>query len=92
MPRPDPVPSPRGSMLRRFKTAMAWMALLSLVVAAIAVMLVTRGDAAIRIHVVVATGLGVFFTVLLGTGLMILTFLSAQSGHDEQASHFKEDR
>ena len=92
MPRPDAVPSPKGSMLLRFKRAMVWMALLSLVVAVIAVILVSRGDPDIHIHMLIATALGVFFTVLLGTGLMLLTFLSAQSGHDEQAGGHKEDQ
>ena len=92
MPRPDPVPSPRGSALERFKRALVWMALLSLAVAAMAVILVAQGDPAIHIHMLIATGLGVFFTVLLGTGLMVLTFLSAQSGHDDEVSRHKEDR
>ena len=35
----------------------------------------------------IATALGVGLTVLLGTGLMALSFLSARSGHDEQARH-----
>jgi len=71
---------------------MLWMALLSVVVAAIAVILVAQGDAAMHIHMLIATGLGVFFTILLGTGLMVLTFLSAQSGHDDEVSRHKEDQ
>ena len=35
---------------------------------------------------IIATALGVGLTVLLGTGLMTLVFLSASSGHDEQAA------
>ena len=91
MPLPDPVPSPRKSTLRQFKQAMVWMTLLSVVVAAIAVILVSRGAPEIHIHMLAATGLGVFFTVLLGTGLMVLIFLSAQSGHDDEVSRQKED-
>lgn len=85
MPRPDPVPSPRQSMMRQFGRIMRLMALLSIVVAAIAVILVARGDEGTHIHMLIATALGVGLTVLLGTGLMTLTFLSARSGHDEQA-------
>ncbi len=85
MPRPDHTPSPRRSMLQRFVRAMKWMGLLSIVVAAIAVILVSRGDTGVHVHMLVATALGVSLTVLLGTGLMVLTFLSAQSGHDEEA-------
>ena len=89
-PRPDPIPSPRASMFRKFRRAMRWMALLSIVVAAIAVLLVSRGADDVSIHIMIATALGAGLTVLLGTGLMLLTFLSASSGHDDEASNFKE--
>ena len=79
-------------MLLRFKRAMRWMALLSVVVAAIAVILVARGDDGVHIHMLIATALGVGLTVLLGTGLMLLTFLSASSGHDADASRFKDEQ
>lgn len=88
MPLPDPVPSPRASMLRKFKRAMKWLALLSVVIAAIAVILVAQGSQGVHIHMLIATALGVAFTVFLGTGLMTLTFLSSSSGHDEEASKF----
>jgi uncharacterized oligopeptide transporter (OPT) family protein len=90
MPRPDPLPSPRGSLLRNFKRAFKWLVLLSVVVAAIAVILVARGDEEAHIHMLIATALGVGLTVLLGTTLMLLTFLSASSGHDEEVSKFEE--
>ena len=91
MHRPDPTQSPRGSMLRRFVRAMKWLALLSVVVAAIAVLLVARGDEGVHLHMLIATALGVALTVLLGTGLMVLTFLSSSSGHDEAASKFDRE-
>ncbi|MGX7951635.1 hypothetical protein ACWPM1_03630 [Tsuneonella sp. HG249] len=37
-------------------------------------------------HAVVATVLGVFFSVLLGSGLFALAFFSDKSGHDASAS------
>jgi hypothetical protein len=79
-------------MFRTFRKAMRWMALLAVVVAAAAVVLVARGDEGVHIHMLIATALGVGLTVMLGTALMLLTFLSASSGHDEQASNFKEDK
>lgn len=85
MPRHDPVPTPRGTLMQRFLRMMKWLALFSLGIAAIAVLLVTYGEETRDWNVLVATGLGVFFTVLLGTGLMMLTFLSSRSGHDEEA-------
>lgn len=91
MPRPDPIPSPRASMIVKFKRAMKWMVLFAVVIAAIAVILVARGDSEIHIHMLIATALGVAATVLLGTGLMLLMFLSASSGHDEEAFHNKPE-
>jgi hypothetical protein len=85
-PRPDPVPSPRASMKQRFWRIFRLLLLLSIVVAAIAVILVGAGDSTLHINMLVATALGVGFTVLLGTTLMTLAFLSAESGHDEAAA------
>jgi hypothetical protein len=39
----------------------------------------------------IATALGIGLTVLLGTGLMTLAFLSSSSGHDEQVTHFDQE-
>lgn len=93
-PKPDPVPSPRHSMLARFRRIMKWMALLSIVVAAIAVLLVARGDSGVHIHMMIATALGAGLTVLLASALMTLAFLSSSSGHDDQAkgSGNRDDR
>ena len=91
MPRPDPVPNPRHSTMQRFLRLLRLLALLSIVVAAIAVILVARGDPTIHVHMLIATALGVGLTVLLGTALMALMFISADSGHDEQAT-IREDK
>ena len=85
MPQPDPPPSPRHSTIRRFWRIFRLLALLSIIIAAIAVVLVARGDSTVHVHMLIATALGVGFTVLVGTGLMTLVFLSSASGHDEQA-------
>jgi hypothetical protein len=80
-------------MKRRFWRIFRLLALLSLVVAAIAVILVGEGDPTLHINMLVATALGVGLTVLLGTSLMTLVFLSADSGHDDSAAeqiHYKE--
>ncbi len=91
MPRPDPIPSPRHSTLRRFRRMMQWMALVSILVAAAAVVAVAWGDDEWRVHMLIATALGAGLTVLLGTALMSLAFLSSSSGHDRQASRFEEN-
>ena len=86
MPEPDPIPSPRHSTMRRFWRIFRLLALLSIVIAAIAVFIVARGDSGMHVHMLVATALGVGLTVLLGTALMTLTFLSSSSGHDQSAT------
>jgi len=40
----------------------------------------------------IATLSGVFLSVMLGAGLMAMGFLSSNSGHDEWASHFSDDK
>ena len=70
--------------MRRFWRIFRLLALLSIIIAAIAVVLVARGDPATHVHMLIATALGVSFMVLLGSGLMTLVFLSSSSGHDDQ--------
>ena len=86
MPKPDPLPTPRKSALLRFRRIMMLMAIVSLLTAIIAVVLVAWGDPGLHIHMLIATGLGIFLTVLLGTALMSLAFLSSSSGHDASAT------
>lgn len=81
-------------MKRRFWRIFRLLVLLSIVIAAIAVILVSAGDSTLHINMLIATALGVGFMVLLGTSLMTLVFLSADSGHDEAAGeqvHYEED-
>ena len=85
IPKPDPVPTPRHSMLVRFRRIMGWMALLAIVVAGIAVVLVAIGDEGVHIHMMIATALGVGLTILLAAALMTLAFLSSSSGHDDHS-------
>ncbi|MFL6838428.1 MAG: hypothetical protein ACJ8FZ_14170 [Bradyrhizobium sp.] len=73
-------------MLRRFWRIFRLLALLSIVIAAIAVVLVTRGAGEVHASLIVATALGIGLTVLVGTGLMTLIFISNSSGHDESVS------
>ena len=79
-------------MKRRFWRIFRLMLLLAVIVAAIAMILVSRGDPTIHIHMLIATGLGIAFTVLLGTSLMTLVFLSADSGHDDAAAPHVHNR
>ena len=87
MPTLDPPPSLRKSAVLRFRRMMKWMALVALLAAFIAVVIVAQSDPGLHIHMLIATALGVGLTVLLGTALMSLAFLSASSGHDEDAAY-----
>ena len=82
MPRPDPLASPRHAIMRRFWRIFRLLALLSIIIAAIGVVLVTRGEGEIHASLIIATALGIGLTVLLGSALMTLVFLSNSSGHD----------
>jgi uncharacterized membrane protein len=72
--------------MHRFWRMFRLLVLLSIVIAAIAVLLVTRGEGEVRASLIIATVVGIGFTVLLGTSLMTLVFLSNSSGHDEEAA------
>ena len=93
MPQPDPPPSPRHLVMHRFWRIFRLLALLSILIAPIAVLLVARGDPTPlrHVHILIATALGIGLTVLVGTGLMTLAFISNASGHDDAASHFSEE-
>jgi len=91
VPRPDPIPSSAAPIARRFWRILRLLALLSAVVAAIAVLMVARSAGESHPHLLVATALGIFGTMLVGTGLMTLVFLSASSGHDEAAGETHQD-
>jgi NAD/NADP transhydrogenase beta subunit len=79
-------------MKQRFWRIFRLLALLSAVVATIAVILVTRGEGEIHASLIIATALGVFFTMLVGTALMTLVFLSDESGHDAAAADHREPK
>lgn len=78
--------------MERFWRIFRLLVVLAMVVAAIGVVLVARGDPTIHVHMLIATALGIGFTVLLGSGLMTLAFLSSSSGHDDEATpHFHNE-
>lgn len=50
------------------------------------------GDVAMDRHGWIALGLGTFFSLLVGCGLMALMFFSSRSGHDDAADPFRNKR
>ena len=105
MPRHDPIP-PRAAapprdprQLERSHRAwlhywklMRWMMLVSAAAALIALFYLKESGAPMKLHLVIATLAGVFLSVLLGTGLMGLVFVSNNSGHDDAAADSEEYR
>ncbi len=89
MPDPDPVP-PLVPLKLQFVRIMRLGAIFSVVIAAIAVFLVARGDSEVRIHMLIATALGVGLSVLLGIALMSLVFLSNRLGQDASAADHRQ--
>ena len=89
MPRHDPIPpKPEAPALDwgRYRRMMKWMALAAAVAAALAVAYLKATSETMPWQMVLATIAGVGLSVLLGTALMGLVFLSDRSGHDEAAS------
>jgi hypothetical protein len=67
----------------RYRRLMIWMvsAAMGAVLLGLGALRLIIGP--IPLHMMIATSLGVFFSVLLAAALMGLVFLSAGSGHDE---------
>jgi hypothetical protein len=94
MPRHDPVPRRRQAdyaraavAWARYKRMMRWMVLVAFVAVGLALLYLRDSGGPMPLHLVVATIAGVSLTILVGTGLMGLVFLSHRSGHDEEAAH-----
>lgn len=95
MPRQDPVPGRRIAnphAWTRFRRIMYWMTGLALVcVAATLFYLLGRG-AGVSLQMAIAAAAGVFLTVMVAAALMSLVFLSAGTGHDEDADDPFDER
>jgi len=92
MPHHDPVPHKRAPDFERaavawarYKRMMKWMALAAVVTVLLALIYLKSFGEPVPIHMMIATIAGVGLTVLVGTGLMGLIFLSNRTGHDEAA-------
>jgi hypothetical protein len=94
MPHHDPIP-PRAEgkaaegkgianphAWARFRRIMGWMLALAIVCVGATLTYLRLATGSLPLQMAIASSLGVFLTVLVGTGLMSLVFLSAGSGHD----------
>ena len=76
------MPADRDRAKAEFVRIMKWIVLAAaLMVAGALFYLASSGD--LTLHSVIATVLGVFFSVLLGCGLFAAAFFSSKSGHDQ---------
>lgn len=86
MPQHDPVPPGYERRLRawnRYKQLMRWMVIVAVVAVLLALIWLKRGGSDVPPAMIIATVAGVGLSVLLGTGLMGLVFMSNISGHDD---------
>lgn len=106
MPRHDPVPPrPRPAPTQprppvherpavswaRYRQMMKWMALAAVVTVLLALVWLKSFGEPVPIHMMIATTLGVGLSVLVGTALMGLIFLSSRSGMDDEAGRPGEE-
>ena len=76
---------------RRYRRLMLWMAGAAFVTTTVALTVLRIRNPDASIHLYIAAAAGIFLSVLLGTALMGLVFLSAGTGHDEAIEDRLED-
>jgi len=75
----------RQQAIAEFKRIMAWISVIAvLMVAAALTYLSFTGS--LDVSTIIATTLGVFFSVLLGCGLFAAAFFSSKSGYDQNVT------
>ena len=70
---------------QEFRRMLKWIALAAVLMVVAALAYLAAMDS-MSVHTVIATILGVLFSVLLGCGLFALAFFSNKSGHDEDVN------
>jgi hypothetical protein len=71
----------------RYRRLLGWMALVAVIAAGGGVAILWWQVGPLPIHVMIATALGIGFTILMAAALMGLVFLSSGTGHDEAVDH-----
>lgn len=77
--------SDREQALAEFKKIMKWIALIA-VLMVVGALVYLHLTSTLDLNTVIATTLGVFFSVLLGCGLFAAAFFSANSGYDQDVT------
>jgi glucan phosphoethanolaminetransferase (alkaline phosphatase superfamily) len=68
-----------------FRRMMVWIAVIGVLMVVAALWYISLFEP-LRLHMVIATIAGVFFSVLLGSGLFALAFYSDKSGYDQNVT------
>lgn len=76
----------RAKALADFRRLMRWMVVLAIVTIGLALLSFRVMGTPVTTAMVIATIAGVGLSMLVGTGLMGLIFMSANSGHDDEAA------
>ena len=76
---------------RWFRRLMLWMFAFSLGVVALAVAWLVHMDTPMHLHFLIAMGLGITLSLMLGAGLMGLVFVSSRTGIDDEVADLPGD-
>ena len=79
------MPYDRQAALAEFKHIMKWIAAIAVLMVAGALYYL-HATSSLDANTVIATTLGVFFSVLLGCGLFAAAFFSSKSGYDQNVT------
>lgn len=77
---------------QRYRRLMAWMTLAAVVAVLIVLAYLRSTLGPLPWSLIIATTAGVGLSILLGTALMGLVFLSSVTGHDQDVSEFEDKR
>ena len=80
----------RAKALADFRRLMRWMVVLAVVLIGLALLSFRVMGTPVTTAMVIATIAGVGLSMLVGTGLMGLIFMSANSGHDDEAADHRD--
>jgi preprotein translocase subunit SecY len=78
--------SERQQAIAEFRRIMVWIAAIAVLMVAGA-LIYLYFTSSLDVNTIIATTLGVFFSVLLGCGLFAAAFFSSKSGYDENVTN-----
>jgi len=81
----------RQAAAAEFRRILRWIVVVAVVTVAAALAFLASQDE-LTVAMIVATVLGVFFSVLLGCGLFAAAFFGSKSGHDQTVADFRRSK